>query len=137
MGIENITANNGWAMAVVGYVTVIVALAILAALISCMPFIAAAIEAISPSGRAKKQTAASAKTETVPEPKEILPELNIAAITAEYGPFISQLDSPFELQAVYAVARENNLEHPHLSIRTLLENGKIVQESDGLFKWNA
>lgn len=142
MGIGNITANNGWAMFVVGYVTVIVALAVLAGLISLMPKIILIQEALNPFGKAKKDVhapKAAAKAEAQPQaaPQESLPGLNVTAIAAEYGPFISQLESPFELQKVYAVARENDLEHPHLSIRTLLEAGKISQESDGLFKWNA
>lgn len=142
MGIGNITANNGWAMFVVGYVTVIVALAVLAGIISLMPKIIVIQEAINPFGKNKKDAhapKAAAKAEVQPQavPQETLPGLNVAAIAAEYGPFISQLESPFELQKVYAAARENDLEHPHLSIRTLLEAGKISQESDGLFKWNA
>lgn len=142
MGIGNITANNGWAMFVVGYVTVIVALAILAGLISLMPKIIIIQEALNPFGKGKKDThapKAAAKAEVQPQvvPQETLPGLKVTAIAAEYGPFVSQLESPFELQKVYAVARENDLEHPHLSIRTLLEAGKITQESDGLFRWNA
>lgn len=141
MGIGNITANNGWAMFVVGYVTVIVALAVLATLISLMPKIIIIQEALNPFGKGKKAvkqaSAAKAEAQAQPVPQETLPGLNVAAITAEYGPFISELESPFALQQVYAMAREKDLEHPHLSIRTLLEAGKIVLEGDGQFKWNA
>ena len=142
ISIGNIAANNGWAMFVVGYVTVIVALAVLAGLISLMPKIIMVQEALNPFGKNKKDAHASkaaVKTEAQPQvvPQETLPGLNVAAIVAEYGPFISQLEPPFELQKAYVIARENELEHPHLSIRTLLETGKISQESDGLFKWNA
>lgn len=139
MGIGNIAANNGWAMFVVGYITVLVALAVLAGLISLMPKIIAIQEALNPFGRDAKSghaSKAAAKAETAP-PQATLPELNAMAIAAEYGPFIGRLESPFELQKVYAIARENDLEHPHLSIRTLLETGKLSQESSGLFKWNA
>lgn len=142
MGIGNIAANNGWAMFVVGYVTVLVALAVLAGLISLMPKIILVQEALNPFGKGKKNAHASkaaVKAGIQPQavPQVTLPGLNVAAIMAEYSPFISQLETPFELQKVYAVAQEKNLEHPHLSIRTLLEAGKIVQEGDGLFKWNA
>lgn len=142
MGIGNIAANNGWAMFVVGYITVMVALAVLAGLISLMPKIIAIQEALNPFGRCAKSGHASkapvkAETAPPPVPQETLPELNAMAIAAEYGPFVGQLESPFELQQVYVIARENDLEHPHLSIRTLLETGKLSQESNGLFKWNA
>lgn len=143
MGIGNISANNGWAMFVVGYATVIVALAVLAGLISLMPKIIIIQETLNPFGRAKKEGHASAKVAVKAEapppelPQETLPGLNVMAIATEYGPYINQLESPFELQKVYAIARENDLEHPHLSIRTLLETGRLAQESDGRFKWNA
>lgn len=142
MGIGNIGANNGWAMFVVGFITVMVALAVLAGLISLMPKIIVIQESLNPFGRAKKKGHAHAKSAVKAETPPVLPQetplgLNAMSIAAEYGPYISQMESPFDLQKVYAIARENDLEHPHLSIRTLLETGRLSQESDGRFKWNA
>ena len=134
----NIAAHNGWAMAFVGYVTVICALAILATLISLMPKIIIAMEAMSPSKRNKKDTQAPvAKTQPIIAATADAPLLDTAVLTAEYGPYVGELNASFELKDLYALAKEKDLEHPHLSITALQEAGKIVPEGDGLFKWNA
>lgn len=137
----NIAANNGWAMALVGFITVIVALAVLATLISLMPKIIVVIDAISPSKLfGKKDHAApvaKAQPAKVKAVTQNLTVLDVTALAAEYGQYINELNASFELKDLYALAKEKDLEHPHLSITALQEAGKIVPEADGLFKWNA
>lgn len=136
----NIAANNGWAMAIVGYVTVICALAILATLISLMPKIILVMDAMSPSKLFAKEAAApaaKAQSEAGTASAQDLSVLDPNALVTEYGQYINELNASFELKDLYALAKEKDLEHPHLSITALQEAGKIVPDSDGLFKWNA
>lgn len=147
MGIGNITANNGWAMFFVGYVTIIITFVVLALIVALMPKIIIFQEAFSPSGGpppedppkapAQAETVAVTATKAPAAPQKPLEELDVTAIVAEYAPFMSQLQAPFELRDVYAMAQRQALAHPHLSIRTLQEAGKIVPANDGKYTWNA
>ena len=61
---------------------------------------------------------------------------DIEQTASAYHPLIEQLPSPFDLKALYVLARENDFPHAHLTIRSFWETGKLVPAGDGLFMWN-
>ncbi len=130
-GIDNITNNNGWAMAVVGASTVFVGLAVLSFVISQVHKILEAWE-----GR-KKDTAVAAKApqETASARQEQrLP--TVSELCSIYRPLIEQLQEPFLLTQLFEKTKEMDLPHPHLSIKSLQEADVLIAQGDGTFTWN-
>jgi hypothetical protein len=54
-----------------------------------------------------------------------------------YKALTSSLDDTFELSALYAISVENDLPHPHISLRQLREAGILVCVGDGCFTWKS
>ena len=130
-GIDNITNNNGWAMAVVGATTVFVGLAVLSFVISQIHKILELWE------NWKKEKAAPVKPpkeEATAFQEQRLP--TVSELCSIYRPLVEQLAEPFQLTQLYAKTKEMNLPHPHLSIKCLQESEILVAEGDGTFTWN-
>jgi hypothetical protein len=64
------------------------------------------------------------------------PALDVETAKEQYHALVEDLDEPFKLEAMYALAQENDLPHAHLTIRTLREAGVIVPVGDGKFQWH-
>jgi hypothetical protein len=130
-GIDYITNNNGWAMAVVGATTVFVGLAVLSFVISQVHKLLDAWE-----NRTKdKAVAAERPTEKAPARQEQrLP--TVSELCSIYRPLVEQLQEPFLLTQLFEKSKEMDLPHPHLSIKSLQEADVLVYQEDGTFTWN-
>jgi len=130
-GIENITSNNGWAMAVVGATTVFMGLAILSFVISQIHIILDLWE-----NRNKKQ---AQTLEPPPKKEPAFQEQRLPTapeLCSIYRPLVEQLKEPFQLVQLYEKTKEMDLPHAHLSIKCLQEADILVARGDGTFIWN-
>ena len=137
IGIENITNNNGWAMAAVGASIVFLGLVVLSFVISQIHRILKLWEEREKYlDRFKKQAPAVAEEEfDVPIYKERhLPAVDELANT--YRPLVEKLKEPFKLSQLFEIANKMSLPHPHLSIQRLQEANILVARGDGTFTWN-
>ena len=136
-GIDNITNNNGWAMAAVGATTVFLGLVVLSFVISQIYKILALWENRSKArnGNQKQTRPKEAPKEKRPTPKEMrLP--TVAELCSIYRPLVEQLREPFQLVQLFEKTKEMNLPHPHLSIKCLQEANILIAQGDGNFTWN-
>jgi hypothetical protein len=133
LGIDAITANNGWAMALTGACIVMTGLALLSFVISQLHKIIALTE-----GKGKKHPI------SVPEPAppamdlsaseiDILEDLPAAARI--YSPLTLDLGEEFPLAALYRIFEKENLPHPHITITALRCAGYLVPAGEGNFSW--
>jgi hypothetical protein len=130
-GIDNITNNNGWAMAVVGASTVFVGLAVLSFVISQIHKILEAWD----NRKQDKAVAADTPQEKAPATREQhLP--TVSELCSIYRPLVEQLQEPFLLTQLFEKTKEMDLPHPHLSIKSLQEADVLVYQGDGTFTWN-
>ncbi len=133
-GIDNITNNNGWAMAVVGALTVFMGLVVLAFVISQIhKFLELWENRGTYLNRGKKQ-APSEKIESPAYQERHLPTAK--ELVSIYRPLVEQLKEPFELIQLFEKTKEMDLPHPHLSIKYLQEADILVGQGDGSFIWN-
>ena len=136
-GFENITANNGWAMAVVGATTVFLCLVVLSFVISQIHKILKLWERKDEFfNRHKKQA-------QIEEPKPIKAPVSrqrrlptVKELTSIYRPLVEQLKQPFDLLQLFEISNKMDLPHPHLSIKYLQEAGVLVTQGDGTFTWD-
>lgn len=127
----NISANNGWAMALAGALIVMTGLTVLSFVISQLHKL---VELIEKRGQSKTPTI------TKPEsPVEKVPESNgppdIHTTAELYRAAAKELGKEFQLNKLYEIAAREQLPHPHLSIRGLREAGILVPVGDGAFTW--
>ena len=130
-GFENISANNGWAIAVLGAGIVFCGLAVLSLVISQIHRILRLFE--------RKKTAQEAAAESGPAQRAAqaprrLP--NARELASIYRPLAEGLDSPFQLAELYETAAKMDLPHSHLSISRLREAGILVPKGEGDFVWD-
>lgn len=131
-GLEAISAQNGWAMAIVGALIVMAGLAVLSLVISQLHKIAAFLEKRVEKRSEKKQAVIiTPKEAVVPKP----PAFDIDEAQARLKPLVAELGEYFELTNLYELANSGELPHVHLSIRSLRESGVIVPAGDGRFVW--
>jgi hypothetical protein len=136
-GFENITNNNGWAMAAVGASIVFLGLVVLSFVISQIHRILKLWEEREKYlERFKKKAPAVVGEEfDVPIYKERrLPAVDELANT--YRPLVEKLEEPFKLSQLFEIAAKKDLPHPHLSIQRLQEADILVAQGDGMFTWN-
>ncbi|MEJ2642878.1 MAG: OadG family transporter subunit [Desulfosarcinaceae bacterium] len=132
-GLDAINAYNGWAQALAGALIVLAGLAVLSFIISLFPKFVGVFE---------KEASAPPAPPTEPEPAparsvatETPVDINDAAIL--YGPLISTLGEEFQMRDLYALFREQNLPHPHITIRNFWNAGLLKQTETGAFLWTA
>jgi len=132
-GLEAIQAYNGWAMAVTGAVIVMVGLSVLSFIISQLHRIVGLVD-----GRAKGELKKKAdKAQTLfPESKPQLPPLSDLSETMKrFKPLTQEIGTPFELAALFEVFAQSDDPHPHLTIRSLREQGYLLPDGNGFFTW--
>ena len=136
-GFENITANNGWAMAVVGASIVFLGLVILSFVISQVHKILNLWEQRNEFlNRYKKQTQIE-EPKTIKTPVPVQRHLpSVKELTSIYRPLVEQLKQPFELIQLFEISNKMDLPHPHLSIKYLQTAGVLVPQGDGMFTWD-
>ena len=121
-----ITANNGWAMALVGIMIVMSGLSILSFIISQLHKLIAVFEK-------KEKTPGAAGPFEMPEK---FPD-DMEEVAKFYEPLVKQLSSTFSLDQLYALTAENKYPHPHLTIRSFREAGILIPQGDGIFTWKS
>ena len=136
-GFENITANNGWAMAVVGASIVFLGLAVLTFVISQVHRILKLWEQRDEFLKRYKKQAQIEEPETIKAPVSIQRHLpSVKELTSIYRPLVEQLKQPFDLLQLFEISNKMDLPHPHLSIKYLREAGVLVPQGDGTFTWD-
>ena len=128
IGIENITNNNGWAMAAVGAAIVFMGLVVLTFVISQIHKILKLWE------EREKYLDRFKKKAPAVEGECRLPTVDELANT--YRPLVEKLKEPFVLSQLFEIASKIDLPHPHLSIQRLQEADILVAQGDGTFTWN-
>ena len=133
-GLEAISANNGWAMAITGPLIVMSGLTILSIIISQLHKLVAIFDK-----KAKQTTEPPDKSKVKSKEEISVPKIfpNDILETAElYQMLIDKLEQPFELSDLYQVAGQNNFPHPILTVYRFREAGILVREGEGSFTWN-
>ena len=131
-GLEAISAQNGWAMAVAGALIVMAGLSVLSFVISQLHKIAALLEkGVSKRSDKKEALKTLPKKAVAPKP----PGLDLDEAKTRLKQLAAELGEPFELTNLYELANSGKLPHVHLSIRSLRESGVIVPAGDGRFVW--
>jgi len=133
-GIDNITQNNGWAMAVVGASTVFMGLVVLSFVISQIHKILELWENRGTYFSGGKKQTPSEKIERPAYPEPHLPTAK--ELVSIYRPLVEQLKTPFQLVQLFEKTKKMDLPHPHLSIKCLQEADILVARGDGTFTWN-
>ena len=124
LGLEAISAHNGWAMAVTGIIIVMCGLSVLAFIISQLHKVIGLFEE-------KKKTAPH-----FVQPAADIDILNdLAVTTLLYQPLTAELGDSFPLAELYRIFERENLPHPHLTISALREAEYLLPSGDGLFIW--
>jgi hypothetical protein len=137
IGIENITNNNGWAIAAVGASIVFMGLVVLVFVISQIHKILQLWEDRGKYlNRLKKQAPIDDDEEfdTLIYEERHLPEID--ELIRAYRPLAEKLQEPFKLSELFEIANQTDMPHPHLSIQRLQEAGILVARGDGTFTWN-
>ena len=136
-GFENITANNGWAMAVVGASIVFLGLVILSFVISQVHKILKLWEKRDEFFNQDKKLAQIEEPKPAKAPASIQHRLpSVQELTSIYRPLVEQLNQPFDLLQLFEISNKMDLPHPHLSIKYLQQAGVFVPQGDGTFTWN-
>ena len=128
LGLENISACNGWSMAFAGATIVLCGLAVLSFLVSLIPKIMARTEKKEP-----------AKTDVTAESEKEKPVDHLTAdlktVADLYAPLIKELPSSFDLKQLFEITNKKGFPHPHLTIKRLRNEGVLVSEGKGMFTW--
>jgi len=124
LGLEAISAQNGWAMAITGTIIVMSGLSILAFIISQLHKIIGLFE--------EKKKASSHFVQPAAD-FEILNDLESTARL--YMPLTDELGDRFHLTDLYRIFEKENLPHPHLTIRSLRAAEYLLSQGEGLFSW--
>ena len=132
-GLQAISAQNGWAMAVAGALIVMAGLSMLSLAISQLHKLVELFEK-----KEKKEHKFEKVSDKEPEdqikPLDFpLADLRLAA--DQYRPLTSELGENFELGVLFKLFQECNLPHPHLTIRSFRESGILVPAGEGRFTW--
>ncbi len=136
-GFENITANNGWGMAIVGASIVFLGLVILSVVISQVHKILNFWERRDEFFNRNKKQAQVEEPKTIKAPVSLQRHLpTVKELASIYRPLIEQLKQPFDLIQLFDISNKMDLPHPHLSIKYLQEAGILVPQGDGTFTWD-
>jgi len=132
-GLEAIQANNGWAMAVTGAVIVMIGLAVLSFIISQLHRVIDLVDGLK-NRKSKKATTQDQKSMS-----ELLPVLeplsDLGETSKRFQPLTQKIGDPFDLAALFQLFIHHDDPHPHLTIRSLREQGYLIPAGEGLFSW--
>lgn len=127
-GLDAIAHNNGWMIAITGAGIVFTGLGALSFVISQLHKVVALLD------RPSKATVAVVAEEKISiwTPPDC--PNDIALTIKLYQPLIEELPSEFDLAELYVLAKKYHLPHPHLSIRCLINAGRLESLGEGLFR---
>ena len=132
-GLEAIQAHNGWAMAATGSIIVMVGLTTLSFIISQLHRILDLVDGIK--NRKLKKSTARGQTSISESPPVLSPLSDLGETLKRFQPLTQELGDAFDLAALFQVFVQHDDPHPHLTIRSLREQGYLIPEGDGLFSW--
>ncbi len=136
-GFDNIAANNGWAIAVVGASIVFAGLVVLSFVISQIHKILELWEKRGALKERQKEVSSTDEAQKFQGPvykAQYLPSVD--DLISIYRPLIEQLKEPFQLTQVFEISNKMDLAHPHLSIKQLWDADVLIAQGDGTFTWN-
>ena len=133
-GLQAISAQNGWTMAVTGALIVMAGLTVLALAISQLYKVAALFEKKEKKSELEDENASDDASEKS-DVSLIFPLADLDSTAARYRPLTSQMDETFELVDLFKLFKENDLPHPHLTISAFRESGILVPAGEGRFSW--
>jgi hypothetical protein len=132
-GLEAIQAHNGWAMAITGAVIVMAGLSILSFIISQLHRI---IELVDGRSNRKSNDQTQTQQTCMPEfPTGAASLSDLNETMKRFRPLTQEIGSPFELTDLFQVLAQHDDPHPHLTIRSLREQGYLIPGGDCLFSW--
>ena len=136
-GFENIAANNGWAIAVIGASIVFAGLVVLSFVISQIHKILELWEKRGGSEKQQKDESPPSESPKLKGPVYKVPQLpTVNDLISIYRPLAEQLNEPFELPQLFEISNKMDLAHPHLSIKQLWDADVLIAQGDGTFTWN-
>jgi hypothetical protein len=131
VGLEAISANNGWAMAVTGAIIVMSGLSALSYIISQLHKIIGLFE--------KKVHPEALAVALQPSYSQLSAEIDILndlpSAARIYRPLTECLGEKFELSLLYKRFQDEDLPHPHITIRALRDGGLLVPAGECTFCW--
>jgi hypothetical protein len=120
-------------MAIVGAIIVITGLAVLSFIISQLHRI---IDMVDNRSALKSKKLSAPSQAAVSESKPVPPPLSDLAETMKrFKPLTEEIGDPFDLADLFRIFKLHNDPHPHLTIRSLREQGYLVPSGEGLFAW--
>ena len=134
-GLEAISAVNGWAMAIIGALIVMSGLSVLAFVISQLHTV---LDLFAKREKSSENEPAGSPAKTdrnVYDPER--PFLNMTEAVQHYQSASVDLGETFDLKELYAIFYHSGFPHPHLTIRSLREEGFLIPSGDGFFSWQA
>ena len=132
-GLEAIQDHNGWAMAITGAVIVMIGLSILSFIISQLHRIVGLVDTRN-NRKAKNKT--NKHPTSIPESdSQPVPLSDLSETMQRFRPLTQEIGDPFDLTALFQVFLQYDDPHPHLTIRSLREQGYLIPDGDGLFTW--
>lgn len=134
-GLEAISAQNGWTMAITGALIVMSGLTVLSLAISQLYKVVALFEKKEKKAEPEVKKGFDETTGEV-SVSSTFPLTDIRSTAARYRPLTSELDENFELGDLYKLFQKNNLPHPHLTIRSFRESGLLIPIGEGRFTWH-
>jgi hypothetical protein len=132
-GLEAIQAHNGWAMAVTGAIIVMIGLAVLSFIISQLHRIIDLVDGLK--NRKPKKTTVRGRTSITKSPSGPPPLSDLSETSKRFQPLTKEIGDPFDLAALFQVFMQHDDPHPHLTIRSLREQGYLIPDGSGLFTW--
>ena len=132
-GLDAITAQNGWAMALTGACIVMTGLAVLAFIISQLHRIVSLFEKKHVPVETPAPETSDPASEPISGPENILDDLATAAKL--YMPLTAGLGDTFKLSSLYQIFEKEKLPHPHITIRALRDAGYLASAGEGSFFW--
>jgi hypothetical protein len=132
-GLEAIEASNGWAMAIAGALIVMAGLSVLSFVISQLHTVLELFDKrTESSGKTPPVMSKETNTERY-DPER--PFLNMEEAVRHYQAASADLGDRFDLKELYAIFYHSGFPHPHLTIRSLRENGRLIPAGEGFFSW--
>jgi hypothetical protein len=130
-GIEAINAHNGWAMAIAGALIVVSGLSVLSFIISQLHKILALTDKLKKSEDIDQPSV----PKSVPATTVDHDLSNLEGSLTCYCDESATLGSAFTLQDLFTVFQQCDFPHPHLTIRSLKEEGFLIPADPGKFSW--
>lgn len=136
-GLEAISANNGWAISVVGITIVFTGLVMLSAVISQLHKVLAFYE--DPSKLKKIFTALKQEKEkdhAIEEEAPFVFSESQKQVAKQFALLARTMEDHFSLPRLLHMAKISDLKDPYVNLNNLLKAQIIVPDTEGFFTWD-